>query len=259
MPNANTSNEQLGGSAPRPTAGAASRIRNYFLTGLIVAGPVLVTAWLVWWFVTWVDAWVRPFIPQAYRPETYLPVDVPGFGLVIAFVALTLLGFLTANLVGSRLISLGESVLSRMPIVRPIYRTAKQIFQTLFSGSGSSFRTVGLVEFPAPGMWSLVFLTQSPSEEISARLPATEHVSAFMPCTPNPTTGFFFYVPRRDVVELDITVEEAMQLLMSAGIIQPGGETPGKLAGLAETARAAQAVRRAAPAPAPQQAPTPAK
>jgi uncharacterized membrane protein len=257
MANPNTSNEQPAGAAPRPSAGAASRIRNYFLTGLIVAGPVLVTVWLVWWFVTWVDAWVRPFIPQAYRPETYLPVDIPGFGLVIAFVALTLLGFLTANLVGSRLIGLGENLLSRMPIVRPIYRTAKQIFQTLFSGSGSSFRKVGLVEFPGPGMWSLVFLTQTPSEEISARLPATEHVSAFMPCTPNPTTGFFFYVPRRDVVELDITVEEAMQLLMSAGIIQPGGEANGRLAGLAETARTAQAARRATPAP--QQAPTPAK
>ncbi len=185
---------------------------------------------------------------MAYRPETYLPVDVPGFGLVIAFVALTLLGFLTANLVGSRLISLGENVLSRMPIVRPIYRTAKQIFQTLFSGSGSSFRKVGLVEFPSPGMWSLVFLTQSPSAEISARLPATEHVSAFMPCTPNPTTGFFFYVPRHDVVELDITVEQAMQLLMSAGIIQPGGDAHGKLADLAEVARAAQSARQTVPA-----------
>src|ERR1700758_1641218 len=174
----NASDQGSAQPAPaRPTVGIVGRIRNYFLTGLIVAGPVAVTVWLVWWFVTWVDNWVRPFIPMAYRPETYLPVDVPGFGLVIAFVALTMLGFLTANLVGSRLISLGENVLSRMPIVRPIYRTAKQIFQTLFSGSGSSFRKVGLVEFPAPGMWSLVFLTQSPSAEISERLPATEHVS----------------------------------------------------------------------------------
>jgi uncharacterized membrane protein len=258
MSNIGDSGGQSSGPA-RPSAGLASRIRNYFLTGLIVAGPVAVTLWLIWWFVTWVDNWVRPFIPLAYRPETYLPVDVPGFGLVIAFVALTLLGFLTANLVGSKLISFGEDVLSHMPIVRPIYRTAKQIFQTLFSGSGSSFRKVGLVEFPAPGMWSLVFLTQSPTAEISARLPQIEHVSAFMPCTPNPTTGFFFYVPRRDVVELDITVEQAMQLLMSAGIIQPGGDTHGKLAGLAETARAAQAIRVATPAPAPQRAPTPAK
>jgi len=237
--------------------GIVSRLRNYFLTGLIVAGPVAVTLYLIWWFVTWVDNWVRPFIPMRYRPETYLPVDIPGFGLIIAFVALTLLGFLTANLVGSKLVSLGESLLNRVPIVRPIYRTARQIFQTLFSSSGSSFRKVGLVEFPAPGMWSLVFLTQSPSADISARLPATEHVSAFLPCTPNPTTGFFFYVPRRDVVDLDITVEEAMQLLISAGVIQPGGEQPNALASLAETARAARASRTSPPsAPV---APTPAK
>jgi uncharacterized membrane protein len=247
MTNANELREAPAAAPARPTHGLVSRIRNYFLTGLIVAGPVAVTLWLVWWFVTWVDNLVRPFIPVAYRPETYLPVDIPGFGLITAFIALTLLGFLAANLVGRTLVDFGESLLSRMPIVRPIYRTAKQIFQTLFSSSGSSFRKVGLVEFPAPGMWSLVFLTQSPSAEISAHLPATEHVSAFMPCTPNPTTGFFFYVPRRDVVDLDITVEQAMQLLMSAGIIQPGGAQHDKLAALAETARAAQAARKAEP------------
>jgi uncharacterized membrane protein len=227
--------------------GIAGRIRNYFLTGLIVTGPVAVTLWLVWWFVTWVDGLVRPLIPESYRPETHLPLNIPGFGLVIAFVALTLLGFLTANFIGSKLVNLGESLLNRMPIVRPIYRTSKQIFQTLFSSSGSSFRRVGLVEFPAPGMWSLVFLTQTPSDDIAARLPATEHVAAFMPCTPNPTTGFFFYVPRRDVIDLDISVEQAMQLLMSAGMVQPGGNQQGKLAALAETARARQAARSAPP------------
>jgi uncharacterized membrane protein len=226
-----------------------SRVRTYFLTGLVVAGPVAVTLWLIWWFVTWVDGLVRPFIPKMYRPETYLPIQIPGLGLIIAFAALTLLGFLTANLIGRKLVDLGEGLLSRMPIVRPIYRTAKQIFQTLFSKSDSTFRKVGLVEFPSPGMWSLVFLTQSPTNEISSHLPAIEHVSAFMPCTPNPTTGFFFYVPRRDVIDLDITVEQAMTLLMSAGIVQPGSDqqAQGKLAALAETARAAQAARRTAP------------
>jgi uncharacterized membrane protein len=249
MTNASEQSEGPAAAGARPAhAGPVSRIRNYFLTGLIVAGPVAVTLWLVWWFVTWVDNLVRPFIPVAYRPETYLPVDIPGFGLITAFIALTFLGFLAANLVGRTLVDFGESLLSRMPIVRPIYRTAKQIFQTLFSSSGSSFRKVGLVEFPAPGMWSLVFLTQTPSMEISSRLPATEHVSAFLPCTPNPTTGFFFYVPRRDVIDLDITVEEAMQLLISAGVIQPGGDSQGRLAALAETARAAQAVRTGASA-----------
>ena len=239
-------------SAAKAPPGIVSRIRTNFLTGLVVAGPVAVTLWLVWWFVTWVDGLVRPFFPVAYRPETYLPVHIPGLGLIIVFVALTLLGSLTANLIGRKLVDFGESILSHMPIVRPIYRTAKQIFQTLFSKSESSFRKVALVEFPSPGMWSLVFLTQSPTEEIAGRLPATEHVSAFMPCTPNPTTGFFFYVPKREVIELNITVEQAMTVIMSAGIVQPGAEahaqdSQARLAALAETARAAQAARKAEP------------
>src|SRR5689334_10108430 len=232
--------------APATHHGVASRIRTYFLTGLIVAGPVAITIWLVWWFVTWVDDLVRPFIPFAYRPETYLPVKVPGLGLIIAFVALTLLGFLTRNLVGRTFVEIGEMFLGRVPIVRPIYRGLKQVFETLFSKSASSFRTVGLVEFPAPGMWSLVFLSTPPGAEVTMSLPSDEqYVSAFMPCTPNPTTGFFFYVLRRDVIELAISVEDAAKLLMSAGMIQPGGgngEQQRKLAALAEAARAARGI-----------------
>src|SRR6202043_934119 len=248
MTSDNNQSGRLSATPAKAAPGVMSRIRTYFLTGLIVAGPVLVTLWLITWFVTWVDNLVRPFIPRVYRPETYLPVNIPGLGLIFAFLALTLLGFLTANLIGRKLVDFGDSLLNRMPIVRPIYRTTKQIFQTLFSKSESSFRKVGLVEFPSPGMWSLVFLTQSPHAEISDRLPASEYVSAFMPCTPNPTTGFFFYVPRRDVIDLDISVEAAMQLLMSAGIIQPGGDDEQKrLAALAQTARAAQVARTPEP------------
>jgi uncharacterized membrane protein len=229
-----------------PYHGVASRLRNYFLTGLIVAGPVLITTWLIWWFVNWVDGLVRPFIPVAYRPETYLPLKIPGTGLIIAFVALTLLGFLTANLVGRTLVEFGEQILHRMPIVRPIYKSLKQIFETLFAKSGSSFRRVGLVEFPAPGMWSLVFLSQPPSADVAAVLPGEEYVSVFMPCTPNPTTGFFFYVRRAEVLELDITVEAAATLLMSAGMVQPNGDQQKKLSRLAEVAHAAQTARRTA-------------
>ncbi len=221
--------------------GAAGRIRNYFLTGLVVAGPLLVTAYLIWSFITWVDNLVRPLIPPAYRPETYLPWPIPGTGLLIGFVFLTLLGFLTANLVGRKLVDLGERVLSRMPIVRPVYKTMKQIFETLFSKTGSSFRTVALVEFPAPGMWSLVFLSQPPTTDITEKLPEGEHVSAFMPCAPNPTTGFFFYVKRKELIELDITVQSAMTLLVSAGMVQPDNDNQKKLAALAANVRAAQA------------------
>ncbi|MSP32139.1 MAG: DUF502 domain-containing protein [Pseudolabrys sp.] len=222
---------------------AAGRLRNYFLTGLVVAGPVLITGYLTWSFINWVDDLVRPFIPPIYRPETYLPWPIPGTGLVVAFFALTLLGFLTANLVGRKLVDLGEGLLNRMPIVRPIYKTMKQIFETLFSKTGSSFRQVALVEFPAPGMWSLVFVSQPPSEDLAARLPQGEHVSAFMPCTPNPTTGFFFFVLRKDIVVLDISVESAMTLLISAGMVQPDNDAQKKLASLAATTKAAQTAR----------------
>jgi uncharacterized membrane protein len=236
--------DPLAAEAPPVHHGVWSRIRTYFLTGLVVAGPVAITLYLVGSFVAWVDDLVRPFIPVAYRPETYLPVKIPGFGLIIAFVALTLLGFLTANLVGRTLVEAGEMILERMPIVRPIYRGLKQVFETLFSKSGSTFRKVGLVEFPAPGMWSLVFLSAPPGSDITAQLPTQEeHVSVFMPCTPNPTTGFFFYVPRREIIELDIPVESAAKLIMTAGMIQPDGDPQKKLASLAEAARIAQNAR----------------
>jgi uncharacterized membrane protein len=225
--------------------GFVARLRNYFLTGLVVAGPVAITAYLTWSFVTWVDDLVRPLVPAAYRPETYLPFKIPGSGLVVAVFALTLLGFLTANLVGRTLVDLGEMVLGRMPIVRAIYRSLKQVFETLFSGSGSSFRKVGLVEFPAPGMWSIVLLSQSPNADISARLPGEEeHISVFLPCAPNPTTGFFFYLPKSAVVEIDMNAEQAATLIMSAGVVQPGADPKKGAAALAEMALAARAAPR---------------
>ncbi len=234
---------ELGEAAVVHHTSIGGRIRNYFLTGVVVAGPLAITAYLTWAFVTWVDDLVRPFIPVAYRPETYLPGRIPGTGLVVAFAVLTLLGFLTANLVGRTLVEAGEVILDRMPLVRSIYKGLKQVFETLFSKSGSSFRRVGLVEFPSPGMWSLVFLSQAPGGDIAAKLPGQEeHVSVFMPCTPNPTTGFYFYVPRSQIIELDIPVEAAAKLIMSAGLIQPNGDQK-KLAALAEAARAARPAR----------------
>lgn len=227
---------------PPPHHGAASRIRNYFLTGLILVGPLYITINLTWWLINWVDDVMRPFIPVWLRTETYLAFRVPGVGLIVAFTALTLLGFLTANLVGRTLVEFGENLLNRMPVVRPIYKTMKQIFETLFSKGGSSFRKVALAEFPT-GMWSVVFLATPPSGDLAARLPrGNDYVSCFLPCTPNPTTGFFFYAPRNQVIELDITVEQAMSLIMSAGMVQPNGDSQRKLAALAEAARATRAV-----------------
>jgi len=254
--------EELPPSAPPEEAlpenshppGLMARFRNYFLTGLIVAGPVAITLYLTWWFVNWVDSIVRPFVPLAYRPETYLPFGLPGSGLIVAVVALTLLGFLAANLIGRTLVDLGERLLGRMPVVRAIYRGLKQVFETLFSGKGSSFRKVGLVEFPSPGMWSIVLISQTPSVNIAAKLPGEEeHISVFLPCAPNPTTGFFFYVPKSKIIEVDMSTEDAATLIMSCGVVQPGSNSdPRKkaaaLAGMANAARIANSSLQAEPA-----------
>jgi uncharacterized membrane protein len=233
--------------------GLMARFRNYFLTGLIVAGPVAITLYLTWWFVNWVDSIVRPFVPLAYRPETYLPFGLPGSGLIVAVIALTLLGFLAANLIGRTLVDLSEKLLGRMPVVRAIYRGLKQVFETLFSGKGSSLRKVGLVEFPSPGMWSIVLISQSPSEDIARSLPGQEeHVSVFLPCSPNPTTGFFFYVPKSKIIEVELSAEDAATLIMSAGVVQPGSSPdPKKVAALAGVANAARIANAAAAHPEP--------
>ncbi len=225
--------------ADAPPRGFMARIRTYFLTGLIVTGPVAITAYLTWWFVTWVDGLVRPLIPAGYRPE--LPYNIPGSGLIVAFFGLTLLGFLTANLIGRTLVELGENLLGRMPVVRAIYRSLKQVFETLFSGNGSSFRKVGLVEFPSPGMWSIVLISQSPGADVSKSLPGQdEYISVFLPCAPNPTTGFFFYVRKAEIIEIDMSAEDAATLIMSAGVVQPGNDPQKRNSALADMAAAAK-------------------
>ncbi|CAM5386628.1 hypothetical protein AFEL58S_01811 [Afipia felis] len=229
-----------GGSDVPP--GLMARLRNYFLTGLIVAGPITITFYLTWWFVTKVDDMVRPFVPIDYRPETYLPWGIPGAGLIVAVFALTLLGFFAANLIGRQLVALGEAILGHMPVVRAIYRGLKQVFETIFSSNGSGLRKVGLVEFPSPGMWSVVLISHAPNEQMSAALPGEEeHVAVFLPCAPNPTTGFFFYVPKSKIIEIDISAEDAATLIMSAGVVQPGNDAQKKVAALGEAMKAANA------------------
>ncbi len=220
---------------PKPP-GIGARFRTWFLTGLVIAGPLAVTAWIVWWFVDTVDGWIKPLIPAWLWPEHLLSVHVPGIGLIVAIVGLTLLGFLAANLAGRTLIGLGELILDRMPVVRGLYKSVKQIFETIFSQSGTSFRKVGLVEFPAKGMWSVVFISTPPSDQVGKVLPGIEeYTSVFLPCTPNPTTGFYFYLPSRDVIEIGLSPDEAAKLIMSAGLIQPDEQA--KLAALAKIAK----------------------
>ena len=237
----NDPKDHLIDGAPIHKTSFGARIRAWFLTGLVIAGPLAVTTWLVWWFVATIDNWIKPLVPPTLWPDAYLPIHVPGIGVIIAFMGLTLLGFLAANLAGRTLIALGETILDRMPVVRGLYKSTKQIFETIFSQSGTSFRRVGLVEFPGKGMWTIVFISAPPQGSVAAALPsAHEHISVFLPCTPNPTTGFYFFLPATDVIEIPMSPDDAAKLIMSAGLIQP--ETQSALGQMAEAARKQKAL-----------------
>jgi uncharacterized membrane protein len=203
----------------RGTFGA--RLRAYFFTGLLVAGPLAITAYITWWLIALIDGWMRPLIPPAYNPETYLRFSVPGVGLVAAFIGLTLLGFLTANIVGRSLIAFGERLLDRMPVVRSLYRGVKQIFETVFKQGGTSFRRVGLIEWPGPGLWSICLVADETRGRLAAALPGTGYLNVFVPCTPNPTTGYFVVMEESRIRFLDVSADEAFKTIMSMGIIQP--------------------------------------
>ncbi len=204
---------------PSRRATLMHRLRNYFLTGLIIAAPLFLTIYITWTFVKWVDSWVTPFIPPIYRPDHYLPFAVPGFGLVVALVFLTLLGFLTANFIGRQTVLLGELLVGRMPIIRNLYRGLKQIFETVLSRRAGAFKTVALIEYPRKGIWSLVFVAGDARGEIDHRIDET--VAVFLPTTPNPTSGFLLFVKRSEMIVLDMTVEDAAKMVISAGLVTP--------------------------------------
>jgi uncharacterized membrane protein len=237
-----------------------ARLRNYFLTGILVVGPVTITAYILWWFVNQVDAWVKPLLPRIYNPDTYLPIQVPGIGLVFAILGLMLVGALAANLLGRTLFSTGELMLERMPIVRNVYGFLKQVFESVIQSSGTSdrFQKVGLLEFPSKGIWSLVFVTADGPVEIKAKLPGEQDlVTIFMPTGIVPPHGFVCFVPRASVTLLNMSVEDAAKIIVSAGMAGPEQQAKlqqAKLRSLAERqlraagkAQAAETAAAAAP------------
>lgn len=160
-------------------------------------------------------------LPAVYNPDTYLPVSVPGVGLLVALFLITVVGALTANLVGKTLLNWWESILNRMPIVPSIYKAVKQIFQTALSQSGTNFQKVGLIEYPRKGVHVVVFVARSLDSGEIGMEPGTPMFSAFMPTTPNPTSGFLFFLEEKEVTILDLTVEEGAKLVISAGLVTP--------------------------------------
>lgn len=204
---------------PRKTS-VMSRVRNYFFTGLVVAAPIGLTVYITSWFVDLVDTWFVPLIPEQYQPDKYLPFNIPGLGLLIAFVLLTVLGALTANIFGRAILTFAERLVDRMPVVRSIYGAIKQIFETVISQSSASFREVGLIEYPRKGLYTIVFVT-SQTRSLVGEKSGLDLISVFLPTTPNPTSGFLLYVPREDVTILDMTIEDGAKLIISAGLVEP--------------------------------------
>ncbi|KQY10844.1 hypothetical protein ASE23_06800 [Rhizobium sp. Root73] len=201
----------------------ATRLRNYFLTGLIICAPLAITAWITWSFILWADSWVKPYLPFDYNPDNFLPYPVPGFGLLTALMLITLVGFFTANLIGRSVVGFGESLLVRTPLVRSIYKGLKQIFQTVLQDQSNSFKKAGLIEYPSPGLWALVFIATDAKGEIAVKFTerGLDMVAVFLPPTPVPTAGFLIFVPREKIVPLDMSPEDAAKLLLSGGLVSP--------------------------------------
>ncbi|HEX6114185.1 MAG TPA: DUF502 domain-containing protein [Geminicoccaceae bacterium] len=199
------------------------RLRAYFLTGVIVTAPISITIFLVWQFLTFLDTHVAGLLPERYNPETYLPFSLPGLGLLIMLAFLTLVGMLTAGLAGRSLVRMGERLLSRMPVVRGVYGTLKQIFETVLAQKSRSFREVVLIEYPRRGLGAIGFVTGPTRGEIQVRT-EEEMVNVFLPTTPNPTSGFLLFVPKRDLIHLDMTIEEGIKMVISGGIVTPSME-----------------------------------
>jgi uncharacterized membrane protein len=201
-------------------ASLLGRLRAYFLTGVIVTAPISITIYLVWNFLAFLDG----LIPARYNPETYLPFSLPGLGLLIVLAGLTLVGMLTAGLAGRTLVRMGERLLSRMPVVRSVYSTLKQIFETVLAQSSRSFREVVLVEYPRRGIGAIGFVTGPTRGEIQDRS-EDELVNVFLPTTPNPTSGFLLFVPKKDLIHLDMSIEEGIKMVISGGIVGPSRES----------------------------------
>ncbi len=196
-------------------------LTNWFLTGLVIAGPVGITLYVAWWVVGLVDSFVKPLIPPFYNPDNYLPIHVPGFGLLMGVAAITILGGLAANLVGKSLVQFGERVLAQLPIISSLYRGLKQIFETVVTQNSQSFKQVGLIQYPRPGLWAIVLISTPAKGEIAERVHGEEVLSCFLPTTPNPTSGFLLFVPRTEIKILDMNTEDAAKLIISAGLVAP--------------------------------------
>ena len=207
-----------------------ARLRTSFLTGIVVIAPVALTLWLIWSVIGWFDGFVLPFVPDAYRPEQILntifgydlKLNIRGVGVVVFLIFATLVGWLAKGLIGRSFIKYAENLVNRMPVVRSFYSGIKQIAETVFAQQERSFEKACMIEYPRKGIWAIGFISTTAKGEIAERNSSEgPMVSVFVPTTPNPTSGFLLFFPKADIVELDMSIEDAAKLVISAGLVYP--------------------------------------
>ena len=214
----------------KPPSGLLAGLRNSFLTGLVVIAPVALTIWLIWSVIGWIDGFVLPFVPNLYHPDNILntlfgqdvAINIRGLGVVIFLLFTTFVGWIAKGFLGRSLIRFGENLVRRMPVVRSIYSGVKQIAETVFAQSDRSFEKACLIEYPRKGIWAIGFISTDAKGEVKYKVKAkSDLLSVFVPTTPNPTSGFMLFFPRSDVIELDMSIEDAAKLVISAGLVYP--------------------------------------
>jgi uncharacterized membrane protein len=211
---------------PRRRSLGAS-LRASFLTGLVVIAPLFLTGYLIWVVTGWIDGWVLPLLPEIWQPRAWFGINVHGVGVVFFLVFTTLTGWIAKGLIGRSLIRSAEHILDRTPVVRSVYNGLKQIAETVFAQTESKFDRACLVEYPRPGLWAIAFVSTRAKGEIAQKVPRDEEIlSVFLPTTPNPTSGFLLYVPAKDVILLDMSVEDAAKLIIAAGLVYPNPKDP---------------------------------
>lgn len=199
-------------------------LKKYFITGLLIWIPLVITVWVLTAIIGTMDQSLR-VLPASIHPEKLLGFNIPGIGALLTLLVVFLTGLVTANIIGQRLVRFWESLLARIPVVKSIYYSVKQVSDTLFSGSGEAFRKVLLVRYPHPQAWSVAFQTGTPARQIGELLD-DEHVSVFIPTAPSPVNGFFFFVKKSETVELDISVDDALKYIVSMGVVPPPQRYP---------------------------------
>ena len=195
-------------------------IRRYFITGLLVWVPIVITVWVLSFLVGTMDQTLL-LLPSAFRPETWMGIHIPGVGALLTLLVIFLTGVFAANIIGQRLVRYWERAMARIPVVNSIYNGVKQVSDTLFSPGGQAFRKALLVQWPSPGMWTIAFMTGTPGGDVANHLQG-DYVSIYVPTTPNPTGGYFVMVPKSAVIELDMTVDDALKYIISMGVVAPG-------------------------------------